>query len=98
MNCSLAGAIYFLCTHPAVLAKLRAEIDGSFADSSEITLLTVARLKYMEAVLDETMRVYPAGAGSVPRIVHKGGQEIAGYFIPQGVSSKQSGRHLPFVH
>jgi averantin hydroxylase len=54
----LSGATYLLLKHPDVMAKLVTEIR-TFKSSGEIDLLTVGMLKYMLAVLDETMRLYP---------------------------------------
>ena len=82
----LAGATYLLCIHPSVLAKLREEIDSYFNSEEQITLLSAQRLKYLTAVVDETLRIYPAAVGSVPRLIQRHGEVIGGYFLPGGVS------------
>ncbi|RMZ70659.1 cytochrome p450 [Pyrenophora seminiperda CCB06] len=81
---ALAGAIYLICTHPEVLTRLKEEIDSSFSSEEQITLLSAQRLKYLTAVIDETLRLYPAAVGSVPRLIQPAGQVIGGYFLPGG--------------
>ncbi|EUC49327.1 hypothetical protein COCMIDRAFT_85102 [Bipolaris oryzae ATCC 44560] len=83
---ALAGATYLLCTHPDILAKLREEIDTSFDSAEQITLLSAQRLKYLTAVVDETLRIYPAAVGSVPRLIQRHGEVIGGYFLPGGTN------------
>lgn len=36
--------------------------------------------------MDETLRIYPAAVGSVPRIIQRNGETIGGHFLPGGVS------------
>ncbi|KAI1098726.1 cytochrome P450 monooxygenase [Jackrogersella minutella] len=83
---TLCGVTSLLCTHPEVLAKLSAEIRSSFETEAEITLLTVQRLKYMTAVIDEGMRIFPAASASVPRIIHQGGDVVCGKYLPAGTT------------
>ncbi|KAK8120200.1 cytochrome P450 [Apiospora kogelbergensis] len=83
---ALAGATYLLCTHPEVLAKLKEEIDSSFDSEEQITLLSARRLRYLTAVLDETLRIYPAALGSVPRRIQRHGETVGGHFLPGGTS------------
>lgn len=85
---TLDGATYLLCTHPEVLAKLTAEVRSSFTCEDNIDLSSVGRLKYMLAVLDESMRMFGATAGGLPpRVIRKGGDVICGRFLPEGVSA-----------
>ncbi|KAI8942914.1 hypothetical protein NX059_000953 [Plenodomus lindquistii] len=81
---ALAGATYLLCAHPEILANLREEIDTSFESEEQITLLSAQRLKYLTAVIDETLRIYPAAVGSVPRLIQRDGEVVGGYFLPGG--------------
>jgi cytochrome P450 len=43
-------------------------------------------LPYLWAVIMEVMRLLPAVPGGLPRVTPKGGEIIAGKFIPEGVS------------
>lgn len=84
----LSGSTYLLCKNPETLAKLQAEVRGKFKHSHEITLQSVNDLDYMLAVINEALRCYPPVAGGNVRVVPgKDGAEIAGHFVPSGVSS-----------
>lgn len=91
----LAGAVYLLCTHPKALARLREEVDGSFDKEEQITLLSAQYLKYLIAVLNETLRIYPAAVGSVPRIIQRHGETVGGFFLPGGVCPSSSRFRFP---
>ncbi|KAK3291128.1 cytochrome P450 [Chaetomium fimeti] len=82
---ALSGAVYFLATHPEVQRRLAEEVRSSFATEEEIDLLAVnnAKLKYMLAVLDESMRMFPPVPNSLPRVC-TGGDVICGYQVPEG--------------
>jgi cytochrome P450 len=82
---TMAGAIYFLCRHPNVLAKVNAEVRSAFASSSEITTVSVGKLEYLEAVIHETMRIYTPVPNVPQRTPPKGGAMAAGKFVPEGV-------------
>ena len=53
---ALAWALYWLHRTPAALARLREELDALPADPDPDAL---ARLPYLDAVLAETLRLYP---------------------------------------
>ncbi len=82
----LSGATYLLLTNPAAMSKLKDEVRSSFQSDDEITLSSVNNLHYMLACLNESLRRYPPIPGGLPRTVPKGGANIAGAFVPQGVS------------
>ncbi|GAB7339113.1 hypothetical protein MBLNU457_5787t1 [Dothideomycetes sp. NU457] len=49
--------------------------------------LTDAKLEHLpilNAVIDETLRLYGAAPATLPRVVPKGGATLAGYFMPEG--------------
>jgi len=41
-------------------------------------------MTYLKAVMTEAIRLYPPVAGTLPRLVPKGGVDICGQFIPEG--------------
>lgn len=86
---TLTAAMYFLGTHPEVLAKLKEEVRSSFKSEDEIDVTSVQNLPYMLAVLKEVMRIHPAVAISLPRYAPPGGAEIAGEHIPGNVSREK---------
>lgn len=82
----MSGAIFLLTTHPRVLEKLTHEVRSSFANDEEITLLSVRKLDYMLACINESLRRYPPVAAGLPREVPKGGAMVAGHFVPEGTA------------
>jgi cytochrome P450 len=86
----LSAATYYLGMNPHTLTTLTAEVRSAFASEDQIDLLSVQKLTYMLAVLDETLRLYPPAPGGQPRRVHKDGDVILGRFVPGDVSQERS--------
>ena len=88
---TLTAVIYYICKHPAVLSRLRAELDDWAADHPQrdqdgiISYSEARRLHYLQAVLKETMRLFPANGKGLTRVVPKGGLVIANQSFPEGV-------------
>ena len=88
---TLTAVIYYLCKHPAVLNRLRAELDSWAADHPKrdqnaiISYSEARSLHYLQAVLKETMRLFPANGKGLTRIVPAGGLVIANQSFPEGV-------------
>lgn len=85
---ALSGATYLLCSNPDTLAKLTEEVRSAFSSEDEITLLSVQKLKYMLAVLDESLRMFPPVPTASPRTIHEGGDVVCGTFLPEKVSQR----------
>ncbi|KAJ8121620.1 hypothetical protein ONZ43_g1973 [Nemania bipapillata] len=81
---TLSGATYLLLAHPDVLEKLKHEVRSNFNDASQININSVNNLKYMLAILNESLRMYPPVTSGLVRSVPKGGAQIAGHFTPEG--------------
>ncbi len=81
----LSGATYLLLTNPHAMNKLKDEVRSTFKSDDEITLTSVGNLSYMLACLNESLRRYPPVPIGPPRDVPKGGANIAGTFVPEGV-------------
>ncbi|KAI1123503.1 cytochrome p450 monooxygenase [Nemania abortiva] len=79
----LSGTVYLLGSHPEVLDKVVHEVRTAFRSEDEIDLISVSGLSYMLACLNETFRLYPPVPIGLPRIVPKGGGNIAGHWVPQ---------------
>ncbi|TLD14701.1 hypothetical protein PspLS_11106 [Pyricularia sp. CBS 133598] len=78
----LSFATYLLCKHPEVHAKLVTEVRAAFKTEQEIDAVRVQHLEYLMAVLNETMRLYPAVPWTLPRRTPPEGNMICGDFIP----------------
>jgi cytochrome P450 len=74
---------YMLARHPHVEERLHAELEAVLAGRSP-TAEDAAALPYTEAVLLESMRLYPPAWGIERRAVAD--QEIGGYVIPAGAA------------
>jgi len=80
----LSALTWHLCKNPYVLDKLTAEVRSTFQRAEDINLTSVNSLKYMLAILDEGLRIFPPASAGLPRRVPHGGAKIAGEFIPEG--------------
>ncbi|KAL6895379.1 cytochrome P450 [Trichoderma longibrachiatum] len=81
---ALMAATYYLGRNPGPLKKLCDEVRSSFASEDEIDLVSVGRLNYMLAVLDEAMRLHSPVPGTTPRTINEKGDVIAGHWVPPG--------------
>lgn len=82
----LSGCTFYLLQNPATYTRLVKEIRTGFERYSDIRLSSIANLRYLNAVLDESLRIYPPIATMLPRLVPEGGAIINGQFVPEGVS------------
>ena len=80
----LTAATYLLLTHPASLAKLTIELHSAFSSRDEINRLSTAKLRYLNAVLSETMRLYPSLPDSLPRRTDTPTETICNRPVPHG--------------
>jgi cytochrome P450 len=80
---SMRSALWHLSTNPAVVQKLREEIDGIDHEDS-ITYKLTQTLPYLKAVVRESLRMYPSVPAPLYRIVPEGGLTIDGQLIPPG--------------
>ncbi|KAK2763043.1 hypothetical protein FQN54_009676 [Arachnomyces sp. PD_36] len=82
----LTGVSFQLLQNPEIYKNLTQEIRGSFAASEEIGLNATANLPYLQAVIEETLRIYPPVASGLPRVVPEGGAFISDRFVPEGTA------------
>ncbi|KAL4769283.1 Versicolorin B desaturase [Aspergillus nidulans var. acristatus] len=78
---ALCGCMYLLCKF-GKMDKAVAEVRSAFAAADQIDLVSVSRLPYLTAVIDETLRMYPSVPGQPPRVVPEGGAIVCGRFVP----------------
>lgn len=83
---AICGITYYLLREPACLEKLVQEVRGSFNSKEEITFSSVSKLKYLLAVVNEGLRMYPPVPIGLPRIVPEG-TVIDGKWVPRRVGS-----------
>ncbi|XP_042483822.1 cytochrome P450 81Q32-like [Macadamia integrifolia] len=80
---TMEWAMSLLLNHPEVLKKAQAEIDTIVGQDRLLNESDVAHLPYLRCVINETLRLYPAGPLLVP---HESSEEciVGGYTIPRG--------------
>ena len=81
---TLAGCTYLLLRNPAVFQRLQQEIVQNFQTEEEITLNKLTSLRFLSAVIDESLRLYPPTPSTLPRRVPQQGAVISGKHIPGG--------------
>lgn len=79
----LSGAVSQLLNNPSALKETVDEIRGAFHSIDEIDLFSTAKLPYMLAVLNETMRIYNPVPAQPTRESPPGGDTIDGKFVPE---------------
>ena len=75
---SLSATVYFLCRNPEKLRKLRSELQITGVEKARDCL-------YLQAVIKESLRLFPPIGVNLPRVVPEGGLTLASHFFPEGV-------------
>ncbi|KAE8447509.1 hypothetical protein EG329_010639 [Mollisiaceae sp. DMI_Dod_QoI] len=76
--------LYWVTKTPGVLQKLQKELDDAIPAGVDVPTFEMVRdLKYMQKVINETLRIHSTSALGLPRIVPPGqGIEILGHHFP----------------
>ncbi|KAI0191915.1 cytochrome P450 oxidoreductase [Astrocystis sublimbata] len=85
---TLRAIWYYLCCNKRVLGQLRDEIQlvSSKDTSSGVAPYSeVSKLPYLNAVIQETLRIHPNTGTIIERKAPPGGATIDGHYIPGGV-------------
>ncbi|KAJ6110808.1 Cytochrome P450 [Penicillium sp. IBT 16267x] len=96
---NLQWIIYYLLKHPACLSRLQQEIDQAVLEgkiSYPPTLQDLSTLQYLEVVIKEGLRYALLLQLSMDRVVPKGGMDICGYHIPEGITVGCQSRVIHF--
>lgn len=83
---ALSGTTYHLLMNPDKLGLLQREIRSAFTSLDDMNLESLARQKYLRAVLQEGLRMYPPVPAALPRKVPVGGATICGEWVPGGTT------------
>lgn len=87
---SLSAILYYLLKYPAVMKKLREEVDqaaasGCFTDI-HLSFKNSLEMPYWQAVMKEALRLHPATGLPLWRTVTEGGLQLNGQFFPEGTT------------
>jgi len=82
----LTGTTWHLLKNPMIYKTLVEEIRGSFSTSDDITITNLIALKYLTAVIEEGLRIYPPVPSNMPRSIPEDGAVVAGKWVPGGTS------------
>ena len=83
---ALSGILDNLLQSPDTMEKLAKEIRQSFQNASDICANQVSNLPYLNAVIEEGLRLCPPVPLGLPRVVPVGGAAVSGQWLPGGVS------------
>ncbi|XP_028806903.1 isoflavone 2'-hydroxylase-like [Neltuma alba] len=80
---TMEWALAVLLNHPEVMEKLKTEIDTHVGKERFMNESDIPKLTYLQNVVLETLRIYPAGALGVPHM-NSEDSTISGYHVPKG--------------
>jgi cytochrome P450 len=83
---ALSACVFYLLRNPMTMEQLVHEVQENFESLEEIRNPKLGALPYLHACIEETLRMNPPKASSLPREVLKGGLTIDGHFIPEGIT------------
>ncbi|KAF2787652.1 cytochrome P450 family protein [Melanomma pulvis-pyrius CBS 109.77] len=86
---SLRAVIYYVYTNPRIYAQLLREIGNATRLgklSPIVTFQEALELDYLQVVIKEALRLFPAVGYQLPRLVPPGGATLGGYYFPGGTT------------
>lgn len=78
---SLTYLVWTVCRHPDIKRQLLEELSTLPEDFTDGD---VKALPYLKRVIDETLRMYSAAPGGLPRVVPEGGATFGKHWLPGG--------------
>ncbi|KAF3803795.1 Isotrichodermin C-15 hydroxylase [Colletotrichum gloeosporioides] len=93
---ALSAITYYLTTHTSALEKLNNEVRSAFATENDINMVSVQKLQYMQAIINESLRMYPPVPTGIMRRVSEGDGLFLGQHVPKG--SLVQVWHWPVFH
>lgn len=82
----LCGLTNHLLRNPEILKKLKDEIRDACKTEADINMDVLANLPYMNACIEEGLRIFPPVPVGLLRTVPKGGSLIDGHPVPENTS------------
>ncbi|KAI1032767.1 hypothetical protein LB504_006236 [Fusarium proliferatum] len=79
---TLTCLVYLLATNKDACMQLQEEIDNLFSSSSQPNHSNFSKLTYLQACIDETLRLFPPVPSGLQRMTPAEGLRVGGIFIP----------------
>jgi cytochrome P450 len=79
---SLTAIFYNLALNPQILTKLQREVDELFKANETPDSGALGKLEYLQAVIDEALRLHPPVPSGLQRLTPAEGVTIGNTFIP----------------
>lgn len=79
---SLTCLFFELAQNPTVLTKLQEEVDAYFAENEEPSATTLSKLNYVNACINESLRLHPPVPSGVQRMTPPEGLQLGDTMIP----------------
>jgi Cytochrome P450 len=84
---TLANALYYLASNPSTLKELQRQLDSLFSGAGEaFTYDQVRDIPYLEAIINETLRLKPAVPSGQQRVTPPVGLQIDEVWIPGDIN------------
>src|SRR5690242_15359111 len=89
LDSSSCAITYYLAKNPSAQVTLQKELDNAFgspalADDPVLQFEQVKNLPFLEAVINEGLRLHSTSSLGLPRIVPPGGLEVLGRLYKEG--------------
>ena len=91
----MTGLLWYLHANPEVLSTLTIEIRNAFQSLDDITLQRCTELPYLQACIEEGLRVHNPVQIGLPRVTPPQGMIIDGKFVPRQVRVSSLPRNCP---
>ncbi|MCJ1478596.1 hypothetical protein MMC13_007277 [Lambiella insularis] len=82
----LSGTINYLTKTPSVLEAFTNEVRSTFTQTEDITFANLKKLPYLNAVIEEGLRLCPPNPGALHHVVPLGGSLVCGNWFPEGTN------------
>lgn len=82
----LCGLTNYLLRNPEIFKKLKDELRTACKTESDVNMDVLSSLPYMNACIEEGLRIFPPVPIGLLRTVPKGGSLIDGHAVPGGTS------------
>ena len=86
MFSSSCAITYYLAANPNAQRKLQQELDDALQDEDDLaaTYEATKNLPYLNAAINEALRLHSTSGIGLPRIVPEGGMMVPGHFFKEG--------------